>query len=119
MKALLIAVHGSRRPSANAEMAALAESIARIAHDRFDTVRCGFLQLTEPQIPDVIATLVEEGAEEIVLFPFFIAAGSHVLSDIPAIVAAASATHSGVRFRVGPHLGACKGIDRFILDAVG
>jgi sirohydrochlorin cobaltochelatase len=118
MKTLLIAAHGSRKPDANAEIAALAESVAAIAAGRFDRVRCAFLQLTRPLIAEVIADLVTEGADEIVVFPFFIAAGSHVKSDIPDLVAQAREAHPEVVFRVAPHLGACEGIARFILEAV-
>jgi sirohydrochlorin ferrochelatase len=118
MKTLLIAAHGSRQPAANAEIAALAESVAAIAPGRFDQVRCAFLQLTEPLIPEVIAALVAQGADEIVVFPFFIAAGSHVKSDIPSIVAEAREAYPEVVFRVARHLGACEEIDRFILEAV-
>lgn len=118
MQALLIAAHGSRKPAANVEIATLAEAIGGIAAGRFDLVRNAFLQLTEPLIPETIAGLVAEGATEIVVFPFFIAAGSHVLSDIPAIISEARNTFPEVIFRVTPHLGACEGIPRFILDAV-
>jgi sirohydrochlorin ferrochelatase len=118
MKVLLIAAHGSRKPAANAEIASLTEAMDSIAAGRFDLVRSAFLQLTEPLIPETIAGLVAEGAKEIVVFPFFIAAGSHVLSDIPAIISEARNTYPEVVFRVAPHLGACEGISRFILDAV-
>ena len=118
MKALLIAAHGSRKPAANAEIQSLAEAVADLAVGCFDRVDCAFLQLTEPLIPETIARLVTEGAEEIVVFPFFIAAGSHVLTDIPAIIAEARSTYPAVVFRVAPHLGACKGVTRYILDAV-
>lgn len=118
MKVLLIVAHGSRQPTANAEIASLAEAVGPIATGRFDLVRSAFLQLTEPLIPETIAELVAEGATEIVVFPFFIAAGSHVLTDIPDLVAEARRTYPEVVFRVTPHLGACQGIAPFILDAV-
>ena len=118
MKALLIAAHGSRKPAANAEIKSLAMAIAGIAGGHFDRVESAFLQLTEPLIPEVIERLVGDGADEIVVFPFFIAAGSHVRADIPAIVGAAREAHPGVTFRVAPHLGALDGIARFILSAV-
>ena len=118
MKALLIVAHGSRKAAANEEIRTLTEKIAAIGGGRFDRVRCAFLQLTEPLIPQVIVELVAAGAEEIVVFPFFIAAGSHVHADIPAVVADARDAHPDVAFRIAPHLGGCVGIDRFILDAV-
>jgi sirohydrochlorin ferrochelatase len=118
MKALLIAAHGSRKPAANDEIAALAAAMAEIAAGRFDRVESGFLQLSAPLIPEVIGRLVADGADEIVVFPFFIAAGSHVRADIPTIVDEARKAHIGVRFRVAPHLGALDGIAGFILAAV-
>jgi sirohydrochlorin ferrochelatase len=118
MKALLIAAHGSRQPAANDELAALADAIAKIAASHFDQVRCAFLQLAQPLIPKVISDLVADGADEIVVFPFFIAAGSHVKSDIPNLMAEARKLHPHISFRVAPHLGACDGIAKFILEAV-
>jgi sirohydrochlorin cobaltochelatase len=118
MKALLIAAHGSRKPAANAEIAALAAAIAEIGAGRFDRVESAFLQLSAPLIPEVIQRLVADGADEVVVFPFFIAAGSHVRTDIPTIVEEARKAHPRVRFRVAPHLGALDGIAGFILDAV-
>lgn len=118
MKVLLIAVHGSRKSTANTEIASLAAAVEKSAAGRFDQVRSAFLQLTEPLIPETIAGLVTEGATEIVVFPFFIAAGSHVLTDIPAIITEARDTYPDVVFRVVSHLGACEGIAEFILAAV-
>ena len=118
MKALLIAAHGSRKPAANAEITALAAAIAEIAAGRFERVESAFLQLSEPLISEVIERLVMDGADEIVVFPFFIAAGSHVRTDIPTIVDEARKAYAGVRFRVVPHLGALDGIAGFILAAV-
>ena len=118
MKALLIAAHGSRKAAANAEIAELAGAIAEIAGPHFERVESAFLQLAEPLIPEVLSRLVDAGADEIVVFPFFIAAGSHVRADIPAIVDAARKAHPQVKLRVAPHLGALDGIARFILSAV-
>ncbi len=54
MHSLLLVAHGSRRKTSNDEIRALTETLHRKAENRFDEVRCAFLKLAEPSIPDGI-----------------------------------------------------------------
>ena len=42
-----------------------------------------FLELAEPSIPQGLAQCLALDAEEIIVFPYFLAAGTHVADDIP------------------------------------
>lgn len=72
----------------------------------FDHVDCAFLEIAEPSIPEGLERSIERGAEEVVIFPHFLAAGRHVTEDIPAEVASVEVKYPGVSVRIAPHLGA-------------
>ena len=54
-------------------------------------VRQAFLELMEPPLPQVLAQLGAEGATQVAVLPGFWSAGSHVLGDLPALIAQAQA----------------------------
>jgi sirohydrochlorin ferrochelatase len=118
MRALLITAHGSRRSESNTEIIALAKDIANISSDRFDWVRCAFIQFASPLFRTQVDDLVENGVNEIIIFPYFIAAGSHVLKDIPELIEKAKNQYPHVTFKLTPHLGRLEGIQQLILNEV-
>ena len=102
-QALLILVHGSPRPSANAEMFRVADAIRRLA--TFDIVEVGFLECNEPRIPEAIDRCVESGAGQVVAVPYFLHIGTHVADDLPALLAEGALRHPGVEFFLGDYIG--------------
>jgi len=115
-KQLLLIAHGSRRQASNDEVRQLAERVAAQRGPDIDAVEVAFLELAEPSIPEGLARCVANGATEIVVFPYFLAAGTHVVGDIPEAVAAFQAEHPHVRIRVTPHLGASDALAGAILS---
>lgn len=118
MKALLIVAHGSRRAESNDEVRSLTARIRKKAGERFGMVECAFLELAEPSIPDGIECAIRNGAEEVVVLPYFLSAGRHVVKDIPEQVQAKQAEHPNVPIRLVPHLGAAEGIAEAMLGLV-
>lgn len=114
MNALLILAHGSRKKESNQEIIALAKKIEKIAAE-FAFVRCAFLQFALPTFEEQVQNLVDKGATEIMVFPYFISSGSHVVCDIPQLVAQARAKHPQVHFMQAFHLGKLPGIEKFIV----
>jgi sirohydrochlorin ferrochelatase len=113
---LLIVAHGSRRLASNEEVRRLAVRVRDLRSPGIDHVESAFLELAEPDIPAGLDRCVALGAREIVLFPYFLAAGTHVAEDIPEAVAAFRARHPDVAVRVTGHLGASKALPRAILE---
>ena len=105
MKSLLLVAHGSRRGESNQEVATLASSLHNQIKGQFATTRHAFLELAEPSISQAIDELIINGAEEIVLLPYFLSAGRHVQEDIPAIVADKQNQHPQVKLVLAPYLG--------------
>jgi sirohydrochlorin ferrochelatase len=101
--ALLIIDHGSRRPEANE----LLEAIAAMMRERFGLriVHYAHMDLGEPTIGQGFDQCVADGAQEVIVHPYFLAPGSHVTKDIPDLVRDAAARHPGIAFRVTEPLG--------------
>lgn len=113
MKSLLIIAHGSRRQASNDEVRQLSERIAA-QNGEFDLVECAFLELADPSIPQGLELCIERGAREVVVMPYFLAAGRHVAEDIPQEVAPIQKKYPEITITVTPHLGA----SAFMPDAI-
>ena len=118
MKALLIIAHGSRRKASNDEVHRLAGRIKENSGPAFDFVTSAFLEISSPQVDSAIADLADEGATDITIFPYFLAAGTHVFNDIPCLVAEAKVLYPNIHFEILPHLGALQGISTLVLKQV-
>lgn len=110
MKCLLVVAHGSRRLESNEEVVHLVEKLAAKVAGRFHQTRAAFLELAEPGIVEAIDQLVEQGATEIIVFPYFLAAGKHIAKDIPDEIDIAVKKHASVSIQVTPYLGASEGL---------
>lgn len=105
MRALLVVAHGSRRPESNDEVRRLTDELRAVSGEDFQQVECAFLELADPSIPQGIDCCIAEGAREVVILPYFLSAGRHVVKDIPEIVDASRAQHPEVNLRIAPYLG--------------
>lgn len=113
---LLIVAHGSRRQASNDEVRALGDRVRALRDPNIDRVEVAFLELAEPAIPDGLESCVANGAQEIIVFPYFLAAGTHVAADIPEALDAFRAQHPDIKLRLASHLGASSALPMTILD---
>lgn len=118
MKALLIVAHGSRRKESNEEVRRLANRIKENAGPAFDLVMSAFLEISSPQIDSAVADLVDSGATEIKVFPYFLSAGTHVVCDVPRLIKEEEEAYPGIHFELLPHMGALQGISTLILSQI-
>jgi len=114
MNALLIVAHGSRRKASNQEVCQLTELLEKQDH-LFDHVACAFLELCTPSIPNGLLQAIEKGATQIVVFPYFLSAGRHVVEDIPAEIAKVSLLHPQINIQLSQYLGASPDINALML----
>ena len=110
MNALLILAHGSRKKQSNDEVQALAQRYEAAYPEQYDAVYAGFMELAQPDIHTTIKTAIDAGATELTILPYFLAAGAHVVDDIPAIVESAMADYPDMKHRVLPHIGGADGM---------
>jgi sirohydrochlorin ferrochelatase len=110
--AVLLIAHGSRHQSANDDLRELA---ARMAADgTFPIVEPCFLELAEPDIAVGGGRCVARGASRVLMIPYFLAAGVHLLRDLTAARDELSRSHRQVEFRLGPPLGPHPLLDQLV-----
>ena len=119
MNCLIIAAHGSRKKESNTEVAQLTARLSAKVRHLFDKVDYAFLQISDPLLETRLEELAVNGAKKIVVFPFFIGSGSHILQDIPQLVKEKQEQYPDVIFEITPHLGRLKAIENAIVDEVG
>lgn len=101
--AVLLIAHGSRRASANADLVQLAELI--VERGAFGIVEVSYLELAEPTIAAGGRTCVARGARRVLLLPYFLSAGVHVVMDLETHRNELASEFPGVEFVLCPHLG--------------
>jgi sirohydrochlorin ferrochelatase len=86
VRAILLVDHGSRRPEANE---VVREARRKLEAERAALVGHAHLEIAEPTIAQAVADLLERGATELFVQPWFLAPGRHAEHDVPTAVAAA------------------------------
>lgn len=117
-KSLLIVAHGSRRQRSNDSVKQLSEQVAALAGEQFMAVNYAFLELAEPSIEGGIDRSIADGAEEVIIMPYFLSPGRHVVDDVPGIVATKQQEYPDITIKLSAYLGAAPNMAGLILDTV-
>ena len=121
--AILLMGHGSRIAEANDALHAIADMVRSTG--RFEIVEVAFREMHAPDIQAGIDRCVTQGAGRILLYPYFLFAGAHVLEDLPAEMTAATERYPGLEMTLGRPLGVhpklaeivCERIDESLQNA--
>lgn len=113
---LILFAHGARAASWAEPFERLRDMVA--ADHTAGPVRLAYLELMAPDLPAVVEEMVSGGVVRIDLFPIFLAVGSHLREDLPALTAAAQARHPSLQIRVHPALGESEAMLRVIATGV-
>jgi len=105
VKALLLIAHGSRVSTSNDEVLELRRRLAERLGTAFDRVDCAFLELASPSMEQAIDDCIAQGCHALTLLPYFLTAGRHISTDIPAIVTRKQAQFPQVSIHMAPYLG--------------
>jgi len=111
---VLLIAHGSRRAEANADLDRLAELLR--ARNLYPIVETSYLEMTQPDIPAGGRRCVERGAEVVLMLPYFLSAGSHVVDDLEAYRQSLTAEFPTVKFELCPPLGLHPKMLEIVLD---
>lgn len=111
---LLLVDHGSRRASANALLDEVAERV-RAKLGETALVEPAHMELAEPTLAQAFARLVERGATEVVVVPYFLSPGRHATEDVPRLAREAAAAFPDTPHRVAPPLGPHDLLDQLVL----
>jgi sirohydrochlorin ferrochelatase len=104
-RALILVDHGSVVKEANDILIEVAHMVRQSSKCKFDIVRYAHMELAEPTISQAFDACVAEGAEEIIVHPYFLGSGRHSTRDIPSMVADAAKKHPHVSYRITEPLG--------------
>ncbi len=100
---LVLFGHGARDPRWADTMKALAGRIGAL--NPGVPLQLAYLEFMSPDLSVAVDALVAQGVRTIVVVPVFLAAGGHVLRDLPDRLAAIADQHPGLQVKVEPALG--------------
>ena len=105
--------HGSSVPSANAAVERVASESARAGG--FALCETAFLDVA-PTLRDATMKLVSQGAQEILVVPYFLTLGIHLQRDLPRMVGELEQEFPGLAMRVTPPLDGHPALHGIVVD---
>ena len=114
--AILLMGHGSRVAEANDALRVIAGQVKTTGG--FDIVEVSFRELHEPDIQAGIDACVRQGAARILLYPYFLFAGAHVLQDLPDEMAQAKKRYPDLEMIMGQPLGVHPKLGEIVCERV-
>ncbi len=114
--AVIILGHGSRRQGSGDPLADIAVAVRKALG--WAIVEHAFLQYVPPTLPEATARCVGQGAEKIIIVPFFVQLGAHVSVDIPETVARLQDRYPQITISCTDYVGAHPLMVRIVQDLV-
>ena len=115
--ALILVDHGSRFPGANEMLLDVVAMVKQLSG--LTRVYPAHMELAEPSIRQAFEAAVRDGAEAVVVHPYFLSPGRHSTTDIPRLVEEAAQAFPGVQHCVTAPLGVHDKIGEVILERAG
>ena len=100
---IILFAHGSRDPQWRLPIEAVAMQI--MAQQPGTLVRCAYLELCLPSLPDAATDLIAAGACKIRVFPLFLGVGKHAREDLPLLISELRAAHPDIEVNILPTAG--------------
>ena len=100
---MILVDHGSVVGESNQLLVEIVEAYRR--HSEWAIVEPAHMELAEPSIAAAFGRCVEQGAELVIVMPYFLGPGRHASRDIPRLTAEAAQAHAGVEYLVTGPLG--------------
>lgn len=114
MQSLLIISHGSRSARSNNEIIQLEHNLREQLATSYPIVASAFLEFSPGSIANAINDCVDQGATQLKVLPYFLAAGVHVTRDIPQEIAQIKQQHETLDIEILPHLGSSENMTGLI-----
>jgi sirohydrochlorin ferrochelatase len=115
--AILMMAHGSRVVEANDAAREVAKMVKEMTG--FEIVEVSFREMHEPDIQRGIDSCVSKGAERILLMPYFLFMGAHVMHDLPEEIEEAQKRYPNLIMVMGGHLGAHRKLAEIEAERIG
>ena len=111
---IVIFAHGSKLESANGAVRRVAAAMAQAGG--YDLVETAFLEGGKPDLPAAVLNLAAQGANRLVVIPYFLTLGTHMQRDLPIIVKGILAENPGLEISVTEPLDGHPGLEQILLD---
>ncbi|WP_230412347.1 sirohydrochlorin chelatase [Undibacterium hunanense] len=110
--AMILFAHGARDP----RWAQPFQRLQKMTQESLPgtTVALAFLEFMQPSLPELVASLVKEGCQQVTLVPIFLGQGGHVLRDLPVLVDELRVSHPALEVK----LVSAAGEDDSVLSAI-
>lgn len=113
---IILIDHGSKRPEANAMLDDVVASFRAATGARI--VEPAHMELAEPTLEQAFRRCADQGANQIVIHPYFLSPGRHSTTDIPRLATEAARVVPGIPYRVTDPLGLDKRMNDVILRRI-
>ena len=100
---IILFAHGSRDPQWRLPIEAVAAQI--VQRQPSALIRCAYLELCLPSLPDAATDLIAAGACHIKVFPLFLGVGKHAREDLPLLISELRQAYPGVAVELLPTAG--------------
>lgn len=114
--AILLMAHGSRISEANDAAREIAAKVKKMT--QFDIVEVSFREQHSPNIQEGVDRCVAQGAQRILLVPYFLYMGAHVLEDLPEELELARQRYPNVEMVLGKHLGVHDKLAEIVVERI-
>ena len=115
--AILLLAHGSRIAEANDAAREIAARVKKMTD--FEIVEGAFREQHLPNIQQGVDNCVAKGATRIMLVPYFLYLGAHVLEDLPEELDQARERYPNVEMLLGKHLGVHDKLAELVVERIG
>jgi len=112
--AIIVFAHGSSVESANDAVRAVTRDVAR--EGGFLMTDTAFLEMAKPDLVESVERIVSQGAERIIVVPYFLTLGIHLRRDLPNIVAGILERHPGLRIEITDPLDGHPSLRQIVLE---
>jgi sirohydrochlorin cobaltochelatase len=102
-KGVVLFAHGSRDPLWRLPIDAVAQQMQ--AHWPDLPVACAFLELTQPDLPQVVEDMMKQGLQDLRIVPMFLGVGRHAREDLPKLVQELRLAYPQMRFELTASVG--------------
>jgi sirohydrochlorin cobaltochelatase len=117
MKNIILIAHGSRLETSNEEIITLVSDLNARFTDY--TVNVAFLEFVSPTIGEALdLVFAQNNFKKVYVLPYFLAAGHHVLYDIPKEVDSWLSKSSDKQVVILPHIGTQALISSFLFNTI-
>ena len=102
-QAVLLVGHGSKLAGSKEAIDQVIEALRKKEPSTY--FQAAFLEIQSPTIPEGIELCFKQGAEEVIVIPYFVQAGMHVVQDIPRIISEAKVKYPKKNICLAEYLG--------------